>query len=142
MRLAYPAEKTMRNIRVFLVIAALANLAATYWHLYLAVEMHPGMLGAMAPRIAIQASLFTLGGLALLWTRFRKIGSAVLILLLAVGFVIGSLEHFFAAGPYNVFDVGSGRWVLAFDTSVALLVIFQIAGMTAAGRLLLARSPA
>lgn len=39
---------------------------------------------------------------------------------------MGCLEHFFVAGPYNVFDVGSGHWVLPFDISVALLVVVQV----------------
>ena len=37
---------------------------------------------------------------------------------------------------YNVFDVGSGHWVLPFDITVALLVVFQLAGLSAAVRML------
>lgn len=132
----------MRNIKLFLSVAALANLAAVLWHLYLAVEMHPGFLGAAPSQIAIQTSAITLIGLALLWTRYPKIGSLVLIVVLALGLVMGCLEHFFVAGPYNVFDVGSGRWLLPFDTSVALLLVFQIAGLSAAGRILATRARA
>ena len=129
----------MKNVRVLLSIAAVANLAITLWHLYLAVEMHPGLLGTAPVRIAIQAGALTLVGVALLWTRYPKIGSLVLIVVLALGFVMGCLEHFFVAGPYNVFDVGSGHWVLPFDVSVALLVLVQVAGLSAAGRVLAAR---
>jgi len=129
----------MKNVRVLLSIAAVANLAITLWHLYLAVEMHPGLLGTAPVRIAIQAGALTLVGVALLWTRYPKIGSLVLIVVLAFGFVMGCLEHFFVAGPYNVFDVGSGHWVLPFDVSVALLVLVQVAGLSVAGRLLAGR---
>lgn len=132
----------MKNIRGFLTIAALVNWAAALWHLYLAVEMHPGMLAAAAPRIALLTSVCTLTGLVVLWTRFRKIGSALLLALLACGLVIGSLEHFLFPGPYNVFDVGVGQWVVPFDTTVALLVVAQVAGLAAASRLLVVRSPA
>ena len=65
----------MRNARVFLSIAALANLAVTLWQLYLAVEMHPGLLGTAPVRITIQAGTLTLIGVALVWTRYPKIGS-------------------------------------------------------------------
>jgi hypothetical protein len=130
----------MRNVKVFLSIAALANLAVTLWHLYLTVEMHPGLLGAAPVRIAIQTGTLTIAGVALLWTRYPKIGSLVLVVVLALGFVMGCLEHFFVAGPYNVFDVGSGHWVLPFDISVALLVVVQVAGLTAAARILTARA--
>jgi hypothetical protein len=130
----------MRNVKVFLSIAALANLAVTLWHLYLTVEMHPGLLGAAPGRIAIQTATLTIVGVALLWTRYPKIGSLVLVVVLALGFVMGCLEHFVVAGPYNVFDVGSGHWVLPFDISVALLVVVQVAGLAAAACMLVARA--
>lgn len=130
----------MRNVRVFLSIAALANLAVALWHLYLAAEMHPGLLGTAPMRIASLTGTLTLLGVALLWTRYPKIGSLVLIVVLALGFFMGCLEHFFVAGPYNVFDVGSGHWVLPFDITVALLVVFQVAGLSAAVRMLAARA--
>lgn len=130
----------MRKVKVFLSIAALANLAVTLWHLYLTVEMHPGLLGTTPVRIALQTGTLTIVGLVLLWTRYPKIGSLVLIVVLALGFVMGCLEHFFVAGPYNVFDVGSGHWVLPFDISVGLLVVVQVGGLTAAARMLAARA--
>jgi hypothetical protein len=132
----------MRNARVFLLIAALANLAVTLWHLRLSVDMHPGLLGAASVRIAIQTGIVTLIGVALLWTRYRTIGSLLLIAIIGIGFVIGCLEHFFVTGPYNVFDAGSGDWVLPWKVSVALLVVVQVAGLSAAGRMLLARPSA
>jgi hypothetical protein len=130
----------MRNVRVFLSIAALANLAVALWHLYLAVEMHPELLGTAPVRIAILTGALTLLGVALLWTHYPKTGSLVLMVVLALGFLMGCLEHFFVAGPYNVFDVGSGPWVLPFDITVALLVVFQVAGLSAAVRMLASRT--
>jgi hypothetical protein len=129
----------MRNVRVFLLIAALANLAVTLWHLRLSVDMHPGLLGEASVRIAIQTGIVTLVGVALLWTRYRTIGALLLIAIIGIGFVIGCLEHFFVAGPYNVFDAGSGDWVLPWKVSVGLLVLVQVAGLSAGGRMLLAR---
>ena len=102
--------------------------------------MHPGLLGTAPMRIASLTGTLTLLGVALLWTRYPKTGALVLIVVLALGFFMGCLEHFFVAGPYNVFDVGSGHWVLPFDITVALLVVFQVAGLSAAVRMLAARS--
>jgi hypothetical protein len=130
----------MRNVRLFLTTAALANLAVVLWHLYLAVEMHPGLLGTAPVRIAILTGALTLAGVGLLWTRYPKVGSLVLLVVLALGFVMGCLEHFFVAGPYNVFDVGRGHWVLPFDITVALLVVFQVAGLSGAARMLAVRA--
>ncbi len=132
--------KAMRNVRVFLSFAALGNFALTLWHLHLAVEMHPGLLGTAPVRIAIQTGALTLVGLALIWTRYLKIGSLVLIVVLALGCFMGCLEHFFVPGPYNVFDVGNGHWVLPFDISVALLLVDQVAGLSAAIRMLVAHA--
>lgn len=138
------SEENMRTVRIFLSIAVLANWALVMWHLYLVVAMHQGTTTALALRIGIQTSALTFGGLALLWTLYQKIGSILLIVVLALGLILGSLEHFFVAGPYNVFDVtrdvGIGQWVIPFVVSCALLLIAELAGLWAAGRVLLARS--
>jgi hypothetical protein len=134
----------MRNAKNILLIAVFANLALTLWHLYLAVEMHQGTTGTLAERIAIQTCALTLVGVALLAARYRRIGSLVLIVVLALGFVMGSLEHFFVAGPYNVFDVnddaGVAGWIIPFDVSCALLLVTEVAGLWAAARMLVARA--
>jgi len=41
---------------------------------------------------------------------------------------------------HNVFNVGRERWVLPFDITVALLVVFQVARLSAAVRKLAARA--
>lgn len=50
--------------------------------------------------------------------------------------MIGSLEHFFIAGPNNVFDAGAGTVAFLFRVNVALLVALEIAGLWGAGRLI------
>jgi len=129
---------------MFLSIAVLANWALAIWHLYLVVAMRQGTTAALALRIGILTSVLTFAGLALLWTLHQKIGSVLLIAVLALGLVMGSLEHFFVAGPYNVFDVtrdvGVGQWVIPFVVSCALLLIAELAGLWAAGRVLLTSS--
>lgn len=130
----------MKNAKVFLSIVALANLAVTLWHLRLSEDMHPGLLGATPLHIAIQTGIATVVGVALLWTRFPKIGSLVLIAIIGIGFVIGCLEHFFITGPYDVFDAGSGPWVFPWKVTVALLVVVQLAGLAAGGRVLVQRT--
>ena len=80
--------------------------------------------------------LLTLAGAALLWTRRPKMGSLALMVVFAVGLVIGAQEHFFVAGPNNVFDIGNGDWTLPFKINVALLVSLEVVGLSAVGRLL------
>jgi hypothetical protein len=127
-------------MKSFVSIVALANLAVTVLHLYLAGELNPALSVADSMRIGAFAGALTLAGVGLLWTRQKRIGSFLLILVFAIGLVIGSREHFFVAGPNNVFDAGYGGWAILFDVSVALLVALEIAGLWSAGRILVARS--
>ncbi len=127
-------------MKAFVSTIALANLALTILHLFLAGKLNPALTVAASMRIGAYASALTLAGVGLLWTRLKRIGSFVLIIGFAIGLVIGSLEHFFIAGPNNVFDAGYGGWAILFDTSVALLVALEIAGVWCAGRILVARS--
>jgi hypothetical protein len=126
----------MRNIRFFVSAAAVANFAVTVWHLYLAEKLNPALSVGESVRIGAFAGALTLAGVVLVWTQRQKIGSLVLIAVFAVGLVIGSSEHFFVSGPNNVFDVGNGDWAILFKASVAILVVLEIAGLSAAGRML------
>lgn len=130
----------MRNMRVLLSVAALANYAVTVWHAYLAEKVNPALPVEEAVRIAAIAGALTLAGLALLWTQRQKLGSLVLIVVFVVGLVIGSAEHLFVAGPNNVFDVSNGDWAMPFKISVWMLLFLEVAGLSAAGRMLAARS--
>ncbi len=60
----------------------------------------------------------------------------MLVIVFAIGLVIGSLEHFFIPGPNNVFDAGAGSVAILFRFNVALLVVLQIAGLYVAVRLI------
>jgi hypothetical protein len=126
----------MRNIRFVVSAAAVTNFAVTVWHLYLAEKVNPALPVGESGRIAAFAGALTLAGVALLWTQRQKVGSLVLIAVFATGLVIGSAEHFFVSGPNNVFDVGNGDWASLFKVSVAILVVLEIAGLSAAGRML------
>ncbi len=130
----------MRNIKAFVSIVALANLVITVLHLYLAGELNPTLTLASSVRIGAIAGALTLAGVGLVWTRRKRIGAFALIVVFAIGLVIGSLEHFVVAGPNNVFDAGYSGWAILFDVSVALLVALEIMGLWSAGRILVARS--
>lgn len=132
----------MNRMRAFATVAALANYAVVLWHLYLVAKLQPATPIAVSLRIATIAGSLTLAGLVLLWMRWRRTGALVLAAVFANGLVIGSLEHFFVAGPFNVFDVGYGDWTMLFKISVALLVVFEVAGLSASGRMLLERQAA
>jgi hypothetical protein len=57
------------------------------------------------------------------------LGSLVLVVVLEIGQVIASLEHFFIPGPNNAFDAGYGVIASLFRFSVALLLVLEIAGL-------------
>lgn len=132
----------MTRVKALVTAAAVANFGTVIWHLYLVAKLQPAVPVAASVRIALIAGGLTLAGLALLWTRWPKIGSLVLGIMFANGLVIGTLEHFFVAGPSNVFDVGGGAWTVLFKISVAALIVFEIAGLSASGRMLVARPAA
>jgi hypothetical protein len=127
-------------MKAFVAIIALTNLAVTVLHLFLAGKLNPALTAAGSVRIGAYAGALTLVGVGLLWTRLKRTGAFVLIIGFAIGLVIGSLEHFFVAGPNNVFDAGYGSWAILFDASVALLVALEIAGLWSVGRILATRS--
>jgi hypothetical protein len=60
----------------------------------------------------------------------------VLVVVFAIGLVVGSLEHFFIHGPNNVFDAGQGGTALLFRINVPLLVALQLAGLWGCARLI------
>ena len=126
----------MRNLVAFTAIVALGNLGVTIWHLRLASDLDPALSFAQAARIGALTVGLTLGGVSLLWAQRRLVGSLVLVVVFAIGFVIGSLEHFFIPGPNNVFDAGVGGVAFLFRFSVALLVVLEITGLWAAARLI------
>jgi hypothetical protein len=126
----------MRNLAAFTAIVALGNLGVTIWHLRLASELNPALSFAQAARIGALTVVLTLGGVILLWAQRRLAGSLVLVIVFAIGLVIGSLEHFFIPGPNNVFDAGVGGVAFLFRINVALLVVLQIAGLWGAARLI------
>ena len=126
----------MRNLAAFTAIVALGNLGVTIWHLRLAGELNPALSFAVAARIGAQTAVLTLAGVILLWAQRRLTGSVVLVMVFAIGLVIGSLEHFFIPGPNNVFDACHGGVAFLFRMNVALLVALEIAGLWGAGRLI------
>jgi hypothetical protein len=126
----------MKNLAGFTAIVALGNLGVTIWHLRLASELNPALSFAQAARIGALTVVLTLGGVILLWAQRMLAGSLVLVVVFAIGLVIGSLEHFFIPGPNNVFDAGVGGVAFLFRINVALLVVLEIAGLWGAARLI------
>jgi hypothetical protein len=131
-------QERMRQQRYLLAALALVNYAVTIWHAYLAAKVNPALPAADFARIAGISGALTLAGIVLLWTRLPKIGSVVLIAVFLIGLVIGSAEHFFVAGPNNIFDVINNHWTAPFKISVWALLVVEIAGLAAAARVLVA----
>ena len=135
-RLANGISINVRNVAAFTAIVALGNLGVTIWHLRLASELNPALSFAQAARIGAMTAVLTLVGVSLLWAQRWLAGALVLVVVFAVGFVIGSLEHFFIPGPNNVFDAGVGVVAFLFRLNVALLVALEIAGLWGAACLI------
>jgi hypothetical protein len=136
MAIPIPRVQVMKNLAAFTAIVGLGNLGVTIWHLRLASELNPALSFAEAARIGALTVVLTLGGVSLLWVQRRLAGSLVLVVVFAIGLVIGSLEHFFIPGPNNVFDVGVSGVAFLFRINVALLVALEIAGLWGAARLI------
>jgi len=130
----------MKQRRYLLAVVAVANYAVTAWHAYLAAKVNPVLPAADFWRIAGISGALTIAGIALLWTQRPRIGSLVLIAVFLIGLVIGSAEHFFVAGPNNVFDVSNSYWAVPFKISVWSLLVLEFAGLLAVWRMLTARS--
>jgi 6,7-dimethyl-8-ribityllumazine synthase len=136
-KMAIPTRvQEIKNLTAFAAIVALGNLGVTIWHLRLASELNPALSFAEATRISVITGVLTLAGVSLLWAQRRLAGSLVLVVVFAIGLVIGSLEHFFTPGPNNVFDAGVSGVAFLFRISVALLVALEIAGLWGAARLI------
>ena len=133
--MAIPVQQ-MKNLAAFTGIVALGNLGVTIWHLRLASELNPALSLPEAARIGAVTVVLTLSGVSLLWAQRRLAGSLVLVVVFAIGLVIGILEHFFIPGPNNVFDAGGGGVAFLFRLSVALLVFLEIAGLWSSARLI------
>lgn len=132
----------MARARVVATVAAVANFAGVLWYLDLLPKLHPNSPGAAPLQIAFIAGALMISGLALVWMRWQKLGSFVLGFMFAIGLFFGFIDHFFVSGPDNVFDVGHGDWTLPFKICVVALVLFQVAGLSASGRMLLTRPSA
>jgi hypothetical protein len=66
-------------MKAFVSTVALANLAVTAAHLFLAGKLNSALTVAGSVRIGVLAGALTLVGVGLLWTRLKRIGSFVLI---------------------------------------------------------------
>jgi len=86
--------REMRNLAAFTAIVALGNLGVTIWHLRLASELNPALSFAEAARISALTMVLTLGGVSLLWAQRRLAGSLVLVVVFAIGLVVGASSIF------------------------------------------------
>jgi hypothetical protein len=67
--------------------------------------------------------------MALLWTRFRKIGYAVLLATMAGSLVFGLAYHFFIPGSDNALELQSGHWESLFRSTAIWLAVTEAAAV-------------
>lgn len=116
---------------IVVIVAACVNFGLMIWHLQLVSDLGLGAVAGYATMTivpVIVGSLFLLGVL-LLWTRLHRIAGGLLMVLFAIGLVIGVNEHFISAGPFNVFTMSPTKWLAPFVISAVLLAAAQAAGV-------------
>ena len=118
----------MKRFALYAGLVVVTHISTVAWHLLLVSKIHPGMLTPPIGRFTFLTGLLPATAFLLLCTRFRRIGGALLAIALGIGLGIGTYEHFFDAGPNNVFLVGSGPYTAAFQASCVLLLVLELTG--------------
>ncbi len=122
----------------YLTAIVAVNLGLAIWHLYVLGQLHAEMTSVELARFGAALALVSMVVAILLWTRWRKAGGGLFLLLLAAGLVIGGYEHFVRAGADNVFTMAPGPLTYSFQASAVLILLVELIGIWACVRLLLA----
>ena len=121
---------TPRKIAVYGTLVVLAHAAAQALHgvAHVEVGVYAGLLGSLFIGFVITAA--PLAAAALLWTRFRRTASALLLVSMAGSLAFGAYNHFLAVSPDHVLHVpGAGEWRSLFQASAILLAVIECAGV-------------
>jgi hypothetical protein len=67
--------------------------------------------------------------MALLWTRFKRVGYVVLLVTMAGSLVFGLAYHFLVHGSDNALALQSGHWESLFGTTAVWLAVTEAAAV-------------
>jgi len=118
----------MKRLLFYATLIVLANCALTLWHLIVLSNLQPGLTSSRVALFAILVNLVPFTSLVLMWMRRPQIGAWLLILILGVGFAIGTYTHLVRPGPDNVFQMAPGEWAWPFRLTATLLLVIEALG--------------
>ena len=122
-------------------IVVVAHLAATLPH-GLAHQAIPVPIStAQSVFVAVVVTLAPLVAAALLWSRFVRLGAALLLASMAGSLSFTLYSHMLAPGPDNLAQAPADGWGLLFILSTALLAVTEGLGCWMAGWILNATRP-
>jgi hypothetical protein len=115
------------------ILNVIANLLHASSHLGQYVMPLPAWQLAYVTLIIFVAPI---AAAVLLWTRYRGIGTWLLLASMVSSFAFGIGYHFLVPGPDNVFTLERGAWRTAFWVSAVLLLLLEGTGCLIAVRTL------
>lgn len=115
------------------------HAAVTTAHGAAHAQMHVDLPAAAMTFIVCVVMIAPLAALALLYSRWRHAGAALLALAMAGALVFGLWNHFLIQGADHVAHLAPSAWRLPFQVTAWLLLFTEAAG-TVIGVLLLRRS--
>ena len=118
----------MKSTARYATFVVLAHAVVVFWHLILVAKITPGLTDHQVLAATTAISLVPTIALVLLWAHFLRLGGLLLFLPLAIGLVIGGMEHFVTPGPLNVFYMATTPWVLPFRVTAVLLLVLEVSG--------------
>ena len=129
----------MKNTAQYGTFIVLTHAGVVFWHLVLVAKITPGLTDHQVLAATIAINLVPAIALVLLWAHFLRLGGFLLFLPLAIGLVIGGMEHFVTLGPLNVFYMAPSPWVVPFRVTAVVLAVLEVLGCWIAVRSTLAK---
>lgn len=134
----------MRRVALYGTGVVILNAAATFLHGASHLGQHVMSLPAwQMAYVILTIFIAPIAAAALLWTRYRRGGTWLLLASMAGSFAFGLAYHFLVPGPDNAFTLEPGAWQTVFQASAVLLLLVEGAGCLVAAWILsqLARFP-
>ena len=121
-------KQSARYATVIIVVHALVATVHGLAHKHLGITLTP----AQTLFVVVVITLAPLLALILLWTRWRKLGAALLFLSMLGSLAFGVINHFLITSSDHVLHLAVSpnvvEWRLTFQITAALLVVTEVLG--------------
>lgn len=126
---------TGNALRVTMVVLAHTIVSVVHGKAHQHLQIPLGI----APKIFILLviTIMPLMAMALIWSPWIKVSSALLVTSMMGSLVFGILYHFMIPGPDHVLHQAANEWRTTFQITAALLALIEIAGCWIGSRTLL-----